>query len=155
MYVLHTLLSPFLEPNTGLVLWAQQFWAMFLKRIYNTLRFYGALVSQLFLPILFVLFGLLVAVTVPSNQVDDSPRTLLLNNSGQIRDVTVFFAQFGSSRLNLSVSGYDGGGGGGTRPFRSVKSTPNTGTIYSKPVSLSFQFECCVCKNGQVVIVGL
>ena len=107
-------LSPFLEPNTGAVLWVQQFYAMFLKRFYNTLRFYGALVSQLVLPLLFVLFGLLVAVTVPNNQVDDAPRSLFLNNSGQIRDVTVFYAQFGGD-LNLSVSGHVAGAGWGLK----------------------------------------
>lgn len=94
-----------LAPNTGLVLWLQQFWAMFLKRFYNSLRFYGALVSQLLLPLLFVIFGLVIAVTVPSNQSDDAPRPLWLNNSGLTPDTSiVFYAEFGGGGvLNLSV----------------------------------------------------
>lgn len=99
-----SLYLPLVEPNTGMVLWVQQFWAMFVKRFYNTLRFYGALVSQLLLPLLFVIFALSVAVSVPSNQRDDPPRTLLLNNSGLVPGVSItFYAQFGGS-INLSVS---------------------------------------------------
>ena len=94
-------------PNTHLVLWLQQFAAMFLKRFYNSLRFYGALVSQLILPLLFVIFGLAVAVSVPSNQIDDQPRELRIDNSGLSPGVAkVFFAQFGdpAGPLNFSVS---------------------------------------------------
>lgn len=94
----------FAVPNTGLVLWLQQFWAMFIKRFFNSLRFYGALVSQLIFPFFFVLFGLLVAVTVPSNVADDPPRALFIDNSGLTPgNSTVFFAQFGGN-LNLSVN---------------------------------------------------
>lgn len=94
------------EPNVGVVLWLQQFWAMFVKRFYNSLRFYGALVSQFFFPIMFVIFGLAVAVTVPSNQNDDPPRKLLINNSGlDPENLILFYAQFeGGATLNLSVS---------------------------------------------------
>lgn len=93
-----------LAPNTGLILWLQQFWGMFMKRFYNSLRFYGALVSQLLLPLVFVLFGLVIAVTVPSNVTDDAPRALWLNNSGLSPDTSiVFYAQFGGS-LDFSVS---------------------------------------------------
>lgn len=92
------------EPNTGVVLWFQQFWAMFVKRFYNSLRFYSALVSQLFLPLLFVVFALVVVVTAPDRQADDAPRAMLINNSAQTQEnATVFFAQFGGS-LDLSVS---------------------------------------------------
>ena len=88
-----------------MVLWFQQFWALFLKRFYNSIRFYGALVSQLFLPLLFVLGGLVIIVTVPNRQEDDAPRALLMNNSGLDSDnSTVFFAQLGEiSNLNLSL----------------------------------------------------
>lgn len=83
---------------------------MFLKRFYNSLRFYGALVSQLFLPLLFVLFGLVVAVTVPSNQTDDMPRALRINNSGLSPDNAVmFYSQIQSiAFLNLSVRALEG-----------------------------------------------
>ena len=78
---------------------------MFLKRFYNSLRFYSALVSQLILPLLFVLFALIVIVTAPARQDDDQPRAMLIRNSAQTPDNrTTFFAQFGGS-LDLSVRG--------------------------------------------------
>ena len=83
---------------------------MFLKRFYNSLRFYAALVSQLFLPLLFVIFGLLVAVTVPSTQNDDAPRELFIDNSGLSSNNTLFFAQMPGldSPINFSVSSHSG-----------------------------------------------
>lgn len=78
---------------------------MIIKRFYNTLRFYGALFSQLLLPLLFVIFGLVVVVTVPNTQADDIPRALRVNTSGLSDTNFVFFAEFGGS-LNLSVSNY-------------------------------------------------
>ena len=97
-------------PNTGIILWFQQFCAMFLKRIYNSFRFYGAVVSQLVLPLVFVLFGLILIVTVPSSNEDDPKRSLGLSASAISPDnVSVFYAQFGdisvgSSNFNFSVS---------------------------------------------------
>lgn len=89
-----------------MILWLQQLRAMFVKRFYNSLRFYGAVVSQLFLPLLFVLFALIVVVTAPDRQGDDQPRLLRLNDSSPLPENTiVFFAQFGSvANLDLSVS---------------------------------------------------
>ncbi len=80
---------------------------MFLKRFYNSLRFYAALISQLFLPLLFVIFGLLIAVTLPNNQLDDQPRALRIDTSGlSANNFTLFFAQMDevSSPINFSVS---------------------------------------------------
>ena len=97
-------------PNTGIILWLQQFYAIFLKRIYNSLRFYGAIVSQLVLPLIFVLFGLILIVTVPSGNEDDPKRSLGLDSSAiSPENVSVFYAQFGdlsvgSSNLDFSVS---------------------------------------------------
>ena len=96
-------------PNRGLTLWIQQFCAMFLKRLYNSLRFYGALISQLLLPMLFVLFALILVITFPNPNQNDPRRALRLNNSGLSNNVTLFYAQFGneaSLALNFSVRLY-------------------------------------------------
>lgn len=95
----------FPAPNRGMNLWFQQFWAMFLKRVYNSLRFWGALVSQLLLPVGFVLFALVLAVSGPAQNQDDPKRSLDLKNSAESPDnISLFYAQFGeSSPLNFSV----------------------------------------------------
>ena len=85
-----------IDANTGLQLWFQQFWAMFTKRFYNSLRFYAAVVSQIFFPILFVLFGMVLAVTGPSRDLDDQSRILTLENSALFGgNLSLFYAQFG------------------------------------------------------------
>ncbi|CAI8011256.1 hypothetical protein GBAR_LOCUS7288, partial [Geodia barretti] len=43
--------TPKYQRNTGVVLWLQQFLAMFLKRYYNSLRYYVAVGTQLILPL--------------------------------------------------------------------------------------------------------
>jgi len=68
---------------------------MFLKRFYNSLRFFGAVFSQFLLPMLFVLFALVLAVTIPNPNQDDPRRALLLENSALSDNITVFYAQFG------------------------------------------------------------
>ena len=96
-------------PNRGLTLWIQQFCAMFLKRLYNSLRFYAALISQLLLPMLFVLFALILVITAPNPNQNDPRRALRLNNSGLSDNVTLFYAQFGNEAnlaLNFSVRLY-------------------------------------------------
>lgn len=73
---------------------------MFLKRFHNFRRFYGAIVTQLILPLLFVLFSMITAVTQPSNSRDDPIRSISLDNSALANDnLTVFIAQFGNLRL--------------------------------------------------------
>lgn len=94
------------DPNKHLCLWLQQFWAMFLKRFYTSIRFYPALITQFLLPVLFVVFGLLVVVTSP-DRANDPPRALLLSNSGlDSRNTTLFFAEFEGS-VGLSVRNYN------------------------------------------------
>ena len=99
-------------PNTGLLLWFQQFWAMFTKRFYNSLRFYAAVVSQIFFPIVFVLFGMVLAVTGPGRDQDDPIRILSLDNSALFSgNLSLFYAQLGDVDIDntsfvLSVSLY-------------------------------------------------
>jgi ATP-binding cassette subfamily A (ABC1) protein 3 len=83
--------------HTGPVLWFQQFVAMFLKRFYNSLRYYLAILTQLFLPLIFVLLGLtLIKIQVPISHLEHVPRReLTLRKSAMSRNVTAFWAQFG------------------------------------------------------------
>ena len=95
-------------PNSGLVLWCQQFCAMFLKRYYNTLRFWQAIITQLILPLLFVLFGLILAVTLPNLNETDPSRQLRIDNSVlDPNNRILFYAEFGnepSGIFNFEVS---------------------------------------------------
>ena len=76
---------------------------MFVKRFHNFKRFYGAVVTQLILPLFFVLFAMITAVTQPSNSRDDPIRTIYLNNSALSNEnLTVFFAHFNDLRLTES-----------------------------------------------------
>ena len=91
-------------------LWLQQFWAMFTKRFYNSLRFYAAVISQIFFPILFILFGMILAVTGPGRDQDNPKRVLTLKNSALFGgNISLFYAQLGEINVGntsfvLSVS---------------------------------------------------
>ena len=83
-------------PNSGLVLWCQQFCAMFLKHFYNSLRFWQAIITQLILPLMFVLIALILAVTLPNANENDPSRPLKIDNSALDADNrTVFYAELG------------------------------------------------------------
>ena len=83
---------------------------MFLKRFYHSLRFYAAVISQILFPVLFVSLGMVLAITVPGRDQDDSKRVLNLDNSALFTDnLSIFYAQFGDINVNnkmfiLSVS---------------------------------------------------
>ena len=83
---------------------------MFLKRFYHSLRFYAAVISQILFPVLFVSLGMVLAITVPGRDQDDSKRVLNLDNSALFTDnLSIFYAQFGDIDINnkmliLSVS---------------------------------------------------
>ena len=93
-------------PNSGIVLWVQQFCGLFLKRVYNSFRFWATLVLQFFLPMAFVLLALLLAVTLPDPSENDPSRALRLENSGLSGDVDLFYADFsdGRSGIRFNVS---------------------------------------------------
>lgn len=89
------------EPNKGFTLWLQQFRAMFIKRIYYSIRFYPAVITQLFFPVLFVSIGLMVIMSNPKN--DDPPRSLYLGNCGlDSRNTTIFYAELDGYSMNFS-----------------------------------------------------
>ena len=73
------------------------------------MRFWAAIIAQLVLPLGFVLFGMILAVALPSLNEDDPSRTLGLSNSAASSDnVSLFYAQFAessnSTSFNFSVS---------------------------------------------------
>ena len=81
---------------------------MFLKRFYNTLRFWQAIFTQLLLPLLFVLFALILAVTLPNENENDPSRSLRISNSGlDPNNRIMFYAEFGDDptrAFDFSVS---------------------------------------------------
>ena len=81
---------------------------MFLKRYYNTLRFWQAIITQLILPLLFVLFGLILLVTLPNDNENDPSRQLRIDNSAlDPNNRILFYAEFGngpSGVFNFEVS---------------------------------------------------
>ena len=89
--------------HTGPTLWLQQFVAMFLKRFYNSLRFYIAVITQLVLPLIFILLALIL-IKIPNPNLGDQPsRLLTLENSALSRNVTTFWAQFGDTPANFDL----------------------------------------------------
>ena len=110
--LLHTLCpcsssSPsYIAPNSGLFLWMQQFCAMFVKRVLNSLRFYGSYISQIFLPLVFILLALVLAKTIGDPNKNDPSRELRLDNSALSDNVFFFYAQFGENNLTFSVNGH-------------------------------------------------
>ena len=94
-----------LKLNVGITLWCQQFVAIFLKRFYNSLRFWVAIIWQLIIPLIFVLWGLILGVTNTGLNSDDPSRSLTIQNSAPSDNITFFWAQFGYADSNLfSVS---------------------------------------------------
>lgn len=68
-----------LELETGVKLKWHQYKAMFIKRFLNSKRDKKAIITQLVLPLVMVLFGLLLITTIPTRD-NDPPRVLKLSN---------------------------------------------------------------------------
>lgn len=80
----------------------QQYKAMLIKRFLNSKREKKLVLTQIILPLLMVLLGLLLIKTLQEPNTDEPPRVLTLSHLS-IKDVpnTGFFADF---RLNASTS---------------------------------------------------
>jgi ABC-type multidrug transport system ATPase subunit len=92
-----TTTTPKYQRNSGVILWLQQFWAMFLKRFYNSLRYYVAVVTQLILPLVFLVLALLI-VKIPSVIPTDDPRRVLTLRQSSLSDrAEAFFVHFGDA----------------------------------------------------------
>ncbi len=96
----------FIALNTGVVLWFQQFYAMLLKRTYNSVRFWASIIWQFVLPLAFVLWALVLAKTLPGINTNEPPREMTINSSSLSDNQTFFWAQFGIDNDNLNVSYY-------------------------------------------------
>ena len=97
--------------NTGVKLWFQQFVAMFMKRFYNSFRYWVAILWQLIIPILFVVLALVVAKLISQSASYDSnepSRVLTIKNSAPSHDISFFWADFASleNTFRIKVS-YD------------------------------------------------
>ena len=93
----------FTAVNTGIILWFQQFWAVFMKRFYNFIRFWANVVWQLIIPLIFVILSLVFAVTVGQGDVTTEPsRVISVPRSALSSNRTFFWAQFGSAGDNVS-----------------------------------------------------
>ena len=91
--------------NTGMVLWFQQFYAILLKRFYNTIRFWGSLITQLFLPCVMVLLALILTKTTSDTNSDSPLRPLTIPNSAVSSNASFFYASLGGDAgINFSVS---------------------------------------------------
>ena len=94
--------------NTGIILWLQQFLAIFIKRFIHSVRFWVAIIWQLVIPMIFVLWGLLVAEFVPGTTSDPPNRLISVPNSApSVENITFFWASFlpeGDNRVFFNVS---------------------------------------------------
>jgi len=80
----------------------QQFWAIFVKKFYHTIRFYPGLILILVVPTIFLILAFVTIVAVPGVR-DDPPRRLSLGNSAlDPSNVTMFHADL-TGQANFSV----------------------------------------------------
>ena len=77
---------------SGISLWLQQFYAVYVKRFLNSKRDFPAVISQMLLPIVFTIFALLV-LKVADFGGDDPPLKLSLRSLGQTKGYVADFSQ--------------------------------------------------------------
>ena len=93
------------EPNSGYVLWIQQFYALLVKRFLHSIRNWRAIIIQIVLPVMFILLGLILIETVPGVRDADELRMMSLPESALIEDdIITFFAEFGNGPRIFEVS---------------------------------------------------
>ena len=95
----------FTEPNTGITLWIQQFYGLLVKRFLHSIRNWRAIITQIVLPAIFILLGLILIETVPATTDQDEQRILNLPESALLDDnIVAFFAEFGDGEPIFKVS---------------------------------------------------
>ena len=95
---------PIAALNSGIILWLQQFRAMFTKHALNSIRHIVAIVLQLLLPTIFVLFALALVKFLPSRLDQDPPLNLSVATSiPRNSDTKLFFADL---RVNTSMNDF-------------------------------------------------
>ena len=90
--------------NTGIILWLQQFRAMFTKHALNSIRHIVAIVIQLLLPTIFVLLALTLVKIAPNPLEQDPPRNLTVATSIPINSNTKMF--YADLRTNASADNF-------------------------------------------------
>ena len=92
------------ELNTGIVLWLQQFYGLLIKRFLHSLRNWRAIITQLIMPVIFIILGLVLVYTVPGINSLDPKRSLSLRNSGiDDEDIRTFYAECGNGNPIFQV----------------------------------------------------
>ena len=92
------------ELNTGIVLWFQQFYGLLIKRFLHSLRNWRAIITQLIMPVIFIVIGLALVYTVPGTSSVDPKRPLSLRNSAiDDEDIRTFYAEFGNGNPIFQV----------------------------------------------------
>ena len=93
------------ELNTGILLWFQQFYGLLIKRFLHSLRNWHAIITQLIMPIVFIVLGLVLVYTVPGTSSLDPKRSLTLEDSAIDEDnIKTFYAVFGDGNSMSQVS---------------------------------------------------
>jgi len=88
-----------------MVLWVQQFYGLLVKRFLHSIRNWRAIITQIVLPVIFILLGLILIETVPANTEEDEPRILNLPESALTDDnIITFLAEFGTGKSIFKVS---------------------------------------------------
>ena len=96
----------FVELLKGFPLKWQQYKAMLIKRFLNSKRDKKAVVTQLLLPLVMVLFGLIIINSNPPQE-SEPPRLLTLSNlSTGDTNVHAFYADFNQPKKSMTVSAY-------------------------------------------------
>jgi hypothetical protein len=89
--------------NTGLALWLQKYRAMLVKRMYMSGRFWQAMATQLVLPLMFVIYGMVLARTLLfKDDASDLKRRLSVSESSLGANQTFFWAAFDDRDVNYS-----------------------------------------------------
>ena len=86
------------------MLWIQQFYGLLVKRFLHSIRNWRAIITQLVVPILFILLGLVLVHTVPGTDAPDEPRSLNMPDSALEDDIITFYAELGSGAPIFTVS---------------------------------------------------
>ena len=85
------------ELNTGAVLWIQQFYGLLVKRFLHSFRNWRGIITQIIMPVIFVLLGLILIETVPGITEPDEARVMSLQESALLEDdIVTFYAEYGS-----------------------------------------------------------
>ena len=80
---------------------------MFVKRFFNTVRFWQSFVLEIVFPVAFVIIALIIAKVVGELSSNEVKRSITIQSSTSSSNRTLFWAQFGSGYpITFTVSVY-------------------------------------------------